>query len=64
MLLLLGLELGISRAARLLRMVNRAGWISAHLMDGVNVTALGDDCVAGKLAYLELGRCQDSPGAG
>ena len=54
LLLLLGLPLLIVAAGLLLRMMDRAGWIGAHLMDGANVAAFGDDGLGGELAHLEL----------
>ena len=44
-----------SRLLLLLRMMHRAGWIGAHLMDGADVAAFGDDGLGGELAHLELG---------
>jgi hypothetical protein len=54
LLLLLGLPLLIVAVGLLLRMMHRAGWIGAHLMDGANIAAFGDDGLGGELASLVL----------
>ena len=53
-LLLLCLECRIRRGPLLAGVVNGAIGIRAHLMNGADVAAFGDDGVGGELAHLEL----------
>jgi hypothetical protein len=55
LLFLFGLPLPIIAVGSLLGMMHRAGEIGAHLVDGADVRAFGDDGLGGVLAFLELG---------
>ena len=54
LLLLLGLPSCLIPSAGLLGMMYRAIHVCAYLVDGANITALGDDGFAGELAFFEL----------